>query len=181
MRIFICYSQNDRAVVNKIIDRLKTDGQEIWADAVRLKPGDNVEQKIREGLEDAEVLIIIISENSFRSRWVQYELSAIALREISKGERRVIPVRIDQSAVPGYLANRVYLDLSQDFDAGLEKLVLELRTITPQSLSSRVSTSPETRGTQIHKLQDALRKGRLTLVCGAEYQLRPESRRGPIC
>jgi hypothetical protein len=100
VHIFISYSHLDRVIVNRIIARLQSDGHEIWADTIKLRPGDNLEQKIRGGLEEADVLIVVISENSFRSRWVQYEYSAIALREISQAERRIIPIRIDQSAVP---------------------------------------------------------------------------------
>jgi hypothetical protein len=170
VHIFISYSHLDRVIVNRIIARLQSDGHEIWADTIKLRPGDNLEQKIRGGLEEADVLIVVISENSFRSRWVQYEYSAIALREISQAERRIIPIRIDQSAVPSYLANRLYLDLSHDFDAGLERLSAELRTATPESLSETpppISNAADARGFQIGKLREALRRGRLTLVCGA--------------
>jgi hypothetical protein len=170
MRIFISASNQDRSAVNRIIARLRADGHEIWADFIKLRAGDNLEQKIRQGLEEADALIVVISENSFRSKWVQYEFTAIALREISKREARIIPVRIDQSAVPSYLANRVYIDLSQDFDAGLDRLSAELRAATPESLSiaqTKVTTAAESRGPQVRSLREALRKGRLSLVCGA--------------
>jgi TIR domain/SIR2-like domain len=172
MRIFISYSHLDRAVVDRIIDRLRGDGHDVWVDSIKLRPGDNFERKIREGLETADALIVVISENSFRSQSVQHEFSAIALRQISKGgEPRIIPVRIDSSEVPSYLSNRLYLDLSVNFEAGLEKLSLELLgTPTLESLSVRLpraATATQSRGIQISKLREALRKGRMTLVCGA--------------
>lgn len=45
---------------------------------MRLKPGDNISAKVQEGLNQAEALIVVISENSFRSPWVQQEFAAIA-------------------------------------------------------------------------------------------------------
>lgn len=170
MRVFISASQSDRSAVNRIAERLREDGHDVWADFIKLRPGDNLEKKIRAGLEDADALIVVISENSFRSNWVQYEFSTIALRDISKREARIIPVRIDQSEVPSYLANRVYIDLSQDFESGLDRISAELRSTTLESLSAplpRAAGAAESRGTQIKRLGGELRKGHLCLVCGA--------------
>ena len=136
----------------------------------KIRGGDNIQRKIQEGIAQADALIVVISENSFRSQWVQQEFTLMALQDISKRERRIIPVRIDQSAVPSYLADRAYLDLSDNFEVGLERLSDELRDATRQSIAAlptRTATASEARTTQIHKLRDALRRGRLTLVCGA--------------
>jgi hypothetical protein len=170
MRVFISHSHKDKAEVDKIVSRLESEGHDVWIDSKKLRPGDNIQRKIQEGLEQADVLIVVVSQNSFRSEAVQAEFSAIALQQISKRERRIIPVKIDRSDVPGYLADRMYLDLSENFEAGLERLVELLRISTPESLtvSSEVAKmDSEGRAKQIEKLSDALRKGRLTLVCGA--------------
>jgi hypothetical protein len=83
MRVFISYSHKDRDLVDRIVAGLKLDGHDIWMDALRLKPGDNISAKVEEGLNQAEALIVVISENSFRSQWVQQEFAAIALQQIS--------------------------------------------------------------------------------------------------
>lgn len=170
MRIFISYSHHDKDLVDRIVAGLKEDGHDIWMDSLRLKPGDNISAKVEEGLSQAEALIVVISENSFRSQWVQQEFAAIALQQISKRERRIIPVKLDQSAVPSYLADRVYLDLSKDFEQGLRKLREDLRASTPESIAAperSSQSSKESRVAQVAKLREALRRGRLTLVCGA--------------
>jgi hypothetical protein len=119
MRIFISYSAQDRETAARLVDRLKMDGHDVWIDSLQIQPGDNFQSKIEQGLERADALIVIVSENSFKSPWVQREFAVIALQEISKRERRVIPVRIDKSPLPSYLADRLYLDLTEDFDGGL--------------------------------------------------------------
>jgi hypothetical protein len=157
MRVFISYSVKDKEVVERIVAALKEDGHDIWIDALRLKPGDNISAKIE------EALIVVISENSFRSPWVQQEFSAIALQQISKRERRIIPVKIDQSAVPSYLADRVYLDLSKDPDQGVLQLREALRASTRESSAApemRDQSSKEGRAAQVAKLREALRRGR---------------------
>jgi 2-phosphoglycerate kinase len=135
MRVFISHSHQDQPAVDKIISRLKGEGHDVWVDSLKIRPGDNFQRKIQEGIESADAMIVVISNNSFRSQWVQHEFSAIALQQISKRERRIIPVRIDQSDVPSYLADRVYLDLSENFEYGLERLVEALRSETPESLA----------------------------------------------
>lgn len=174
MKIFISHSHRDAAAVDRIASRLTDDGHDVWMDRARLAPGDNIQAKIEEGLEHADALIVVVSENSSRSAWVQREYSAIAFREISGREARIVPVRLDASQVPSYLADRLWIDLSQDFDAGLDALSLGLRHLEKGTETVEVAeperperTSAETRAIQIGRLAEALKQGRLTLVCGA--------------
>lgn len=170
MRIFVSHSHQDKVPVRRIVSRLEDAGHDVWIDSLKLRPGDNIQRKIQQGLESADLLIVVVSKNSFRSPWVQQEFSAIALQQISKRERRIIPVKIDASDVPSYLANRVYLDLSENFEAGLERLVADIQATTPESLgptTEPVAEVTDDRAGQVDKLREALRRGRLTLVCGA--------------
>lgn len=171
MRIFISYSHQDKEIVDKIISRLEANGHDIWVDSRKVRIGDNITRKIEEGLTQAEALLVVVSHNSFRSKSVQQEFSTIALQQISKRESRILPVKIDSSEVPGYLADRLYLDLSENFDAGLDRLIEELRALTPESLAmlpvAPVTRTPDGRSAQVERLREALRRGRLTLVCGA--------------
>ncbi len=171
MRIFISYSHQDKAAVDKIISRLEAEGHDIWVDTRKIRLGDNITRKIQEGLAQADALLVVVSHNSFRSKSVQQEFSTIALQQISKRESRILPVKIDSSDVPAYLADRLYLDLSENFDAGLDRLIEELRALTPESLAmlprAPVARTAESRFAQVEKLREALRRGRLTLVCGA--------------
>ena len=170
MKIFISHSHEDKIPVQRIASRLEAAGHDVWIDSLKLRLGDNIQRKIGEGLESADLLIVVVSKNSFRSSWVQKEFSAIALQQISKRERRIIPVKIDTSDVPSYLANRIYLDLSKNFEAGLEELVAAIQATTLESLGPSAEPIPEVtedRAGQVEKLRDALRQGRLTLVCGA--------------
>ncbi len=169
MKIYISYSHKDRDAVERITSRLTQDGHDIWIDSQSLAPGDVIEEKFVEGLAQSDVLIVVVSENSFRSKWVQREFSMLALNQISSRDKRIIPIKIDESEVPSYLADRYYLDLSLNFQAGLEKLSETLRSPILESFTrpATTATSTETRADQIAKLRDALRQGNLTLMCGA--------------
>ncbi len=170
MHIFISHSHLDAEPVSRISSRLEADGHQVWIDTEKLQPGDNIQEKLSEALKSADAMIVVISQNSFKSRWVQSEFSAIAFQQISTGQRRIIPVKIDRSEVPSYLAERLYVDLSTDFDAGLETLSRALKSETRKSLTTHVEPARATgdsRSNQIQSLREALGRGRLTLVCGA--------------
>lgn len=169
MRIFISYSHRDKQAVAAIAERLRFDGHEIWVDALQLKPGDNISQRIMEGLEQADAIVFVISRNSLHSEWVQLEFSAIALQQISRRQQRIIPIRLDECEVPSYLADRLYIDFASDFNQGLIRLSDAFKVESPEALESahpRVSIS-DTREMHISRLRECLRKGRLTLFCGA--------------
>jgi len=168
MHIFISHSSQDRDVVERIVLRLKSAGHTVWFDRIELRAGDNLQLKIEEGLKAADALLVVVSTNSFRSQWVQHEFSAMAFADLSKGKRRIIPVKIDNSEVPSYLADRLYVDLSKNFESGLDRLVKDLSHFD----SSVEASMPPSVGVPdkrhyAEKLRGTLQSGRLTLVCGA--------------
>ena len=171
MKIFISYSHQDRNRVNPIAARLQEAGHEIWIDSVKLKVGDNIPERINEGISAAEVVVVVVSKNSMSSKWVQHEFSSIALSEISKRQPKIIPVLIDHGPVPSYLANYFFVDLTRDFDSGLQLLVDSLATTKrgKDTVHTRrtVASRKESQTTQNEALFEALRTGRLTIVCGA--------------
>jgi hypothetical protein len=169
MKIFVSYSGHDKPIVDRIVSELKEDKHDIWLDHLEIKPGDNIEAKIESGLRDADALVVVVSENSFKSPWVQREVAAIALQGISKRRRLIYPLRIDKSPIPSYLAEYVVLDLAEDFEAGMQRLKSALHRPPSKAVQEkqRSANSADNRAVQIASLRDALRSGRLTLVCGA--------------
>ncbi|WP_441241705.1 TIR domain-containing protein [Tardiphaga sp. 768_D3_N2_1] len=170
-RIFISHSERDKKIVDRISVRLRSGGFDVFADHFQLRPGDNFQRKISEELTEAAVVLIVLSKNSFRSEWVQQEFATIALQqEVSERQRRIVPIKIDEIPVPSYLAHLQYIDLSQDFESGLERLTAELDVTKVAPLAggtNAITVSVDSGEAQIRTLREALRRGRLTLVCGA--------------
>jgi len=166
MKVFISYSQRDKKYADLIANRLREAGHEVWYDTWTLKAGDNLLNKINEGIKEAQALIVIISKHSLRSKWVMHEFSALAFGDISGRKSRIIPVLIDNSSVPEYLARYVYVDLTIDEEAGLQNIVRALA----QEEVSREKPRAERKRTYdkaVATLSKELHAGRLTLVCGA--------------
>jgi hypothetical protein len=173
MNVFLSHSHEDQIYTDKIAIALKQAGHNVWYDNWDLNPGDNIITKIDEGLKSADVLILVVSDNSLNSEWVKKEFSAIAFSEISKGSRRIIPVLIDKSSVPSYLASYLYIDFTTDFEQGLKELI---NALSEDKKEEREKNTKNKNKVEIDKisydkdmqsLKEALKEGCLTLVCGA--------------
>jgi hypothetical protein len=166
MNVFISYSQRDKTYAELIANRLREANHQVWYDAWTLKVGDNLIDKINKGLKEAEVLIVIISKHSLRSKWAMHEFSALAFGDISGRKIRIIPVLIDNSAVPEYLARYVYVDLTVDKETGLQNIISALAE-PPKPREKPKAERKRTYDKAIEALSQELHAGRLSLVCGA--------------
>jgi hypothetical protein len=165
MKVYISHSPEDKRYAAIIADRLRAADHHVRCVAWTLRVGDNLLEKINQGLKDTDALVVIVSKHSLRSKWVMHEFSAIALGDLSSKSCRIIPVLVDNSSVPQYLARYVYVDLTNNPECGLRQLLLALS----QKPEMRPPVKPEKRSydAAIRSLADALDGGRLTLVCGA--------------
>jgi hypothetical protein len=115
--VFISYSSDDRGKVEKLTKTLhKEKGIEVWIDSERIFPGDDIDERMKEGIREADILLICLSP-SFNSRpptsWVKRELKMAILKEVRNQKGMIIPVRIKKGGeIPGELGTRAYADLS---------------------------------------------------------------------
>jgi hypothetical protein len=72
--IFISYSHQDKTYVHQLADVLSSNGFEIWIDD-RIDYGTQWPIVIETAIDHCESLILVASENSHRSKWVQNELT----------------------------------------------------------------------------------------------------------
>jgi hypothetical protein len=108
--VFLNYSSKDRATVHRIASRLREDGLRVWLDDWEILPGDYVPAKIEEGLERSRVLVLFISESATNSDWAQLEAGTFRFRDPLNKQRRLIPVRLDESRIRGSLAQIRFID-----------------------------------------------------------------------
>jgi hypothetical protein len=92
------------------------------------------------GLAEASYVLVLFSESSAKSKWVNREwMSALA------GETPVLPVLLDGGELPAILKDVVYFDLRIDQPAGIQKIVqffeTELRPVLT-STSQALTESP---------------------------------------
>lgn len=105
-KLFISYSSKDKSTVNKIVSALSGLGIQLWFDEWEINVGDSIATKIREGLKESSYLLIVLSNNSVRSPWVEKELNVALMKEIVSRDVVVIPARLDNCEIPEIIRDK---------------------------------------------------------------------------
>jgi len=122
--VFICYSKNNKPFVRKLADRLKRDGVDVWIDHLEIRIGDSIHNKINEGLAKSDFLIVVLSKDSVKSRWVREELnSAASLEKLSDSGVFILPLLLEQCDVPPLLLDRRYANFADDEESAYRELL----------------------------------------------------------
>jgi WD40 repeat protein len=108
--LFLSHSLADKAIVRPLAERLRGDGLKVWFDEWEIKPDDNRQDKIEDGLERSRVLVLCMSTNAFGSDWAQLESGTFRFRDPLNKERRFIPLRLDDVEIKGSLAQFLFID-----------------------------------------------------------------------
>ena len=107
-KIFLSYSSKDRQPVERLAEKLKAQGFEVWTDR-EILPGEDWQSAIETALDQASVFLFILSENSLGSPWQELELGMALRSAVGQSKKTVIPVLLsgaDPAALPFFLQNR---------------------------------------------------------------------------
>ena len=97
---FVSCSARDGDIIAKVKDALTKKEIKPYLATDDLKPGRLVFAKIEKAIERADVFVVILSENSIRSKWVAEEIG------YAKGKVPIIPIRVGH-VYPGALLEGV--------------------------------------------------------------------------
>ena len=131
-KIFISYAKEDRKYALKLYNSLYRYGFiEPWLDEKNLLPGMNWENEIFSAINESNFVIVILSNVSISKRgFVQKELKKAidVFLEMPPNKLFIIPARIDPCE-PNYneLKKNQYVDLFEDWDVGVEKIIKSIR------------------------------------------------------
>jgi len=111
--IFLSHSSKDKKpFVNWLHKKLLSADLPVWYDKFEILVGDSITQKIAEGLEGSEFLIVVISRNAVKSNWVKAELEPKILQQIEGQEITVLPVvlgKIDPGEISLFLKGKRWI------------------------------------------------------------------------
>lgn len=132
-RLFISHNSKDKNFVRRLVQDLESRKLNVWFDERELKPGDSIVGGISEGLKDTDYLAIVLSKASIKSRWVNAELNAALMDQLSGKGTVVLPIMIEDCEVPPLLRDRLYADFRSDYNKGLQNL---LRVLEQESTAT---------------------------------------------
>jgi TIR domain len=130
---FISYNSKDYRFVDRLTTGLRALGVRVWLDRVEIRPGDSLRGRLQAAIENAEHVIVVLSDNSVHSTWVNVELSAALAKQRLENRRLVIPVLYRKCEIPLFLADLAFVDFtdSRKFQTRLRVLASALEDTQP--------------------------------------------------
>ena len=127
-RVYISFAEEDRRQVRGLESKLRAAGLETWFDENDLTSGSDWKGEIEQALRRSDTFLSCVSTRSIGRSGFYNEETAIALELRKERPGFVVPVRLDECALP-----QVYRDLNLTWvdifdDAGFERLVRSLAT-----------------------------------------------------
>lgn len=177
MKVFISYANQDGDFAHKLSNSLKLHKIDVWIDTLSLQVGDNLIEKINQGVEESDLVVVVLSKAYSNSKWTLQELSAFAMKEVAANKTTIFPILIEDCEIPIFLRDRLYLDFRVSFDEGIKKLVSAIKQHKKARRKSQ-ETSSVTEGNkkssidfQLNEIREQYKNGNLTLFCGAGISL----------
>ena len=96
---FISYSTLNQELADRIYNDLQAKGVRCWLATEDLKIGDPFRQRIEESINIHDKLLLLFSEHSVQSPWVQDEVEAALERERRDQRDVLFPIRIDDAVM----------------------------------------------------------------------------------
>ena len=127
-RIFLCHSSRDKEFVRRIANDLVNRNCRVWFDEWDIKIGDNIVQKINEGLKEADYLAVVVSLSAMNSVWVNNELSSKLIMTAEKKKATILPLLIEDCDIPPLLRPLKYADFRNE-DEYQNSLDMVLKTV----------------------------------------------------
>lgn len=114
-KIFISHSSIDKPFVHKLKEELSKDSSlKFWIDENEILSGDDIQKTISDSLKEMDYLLLVISENSTKSPWVNFEVSQFMGFAENK---RIIPIILSKGQkfsepIDNLIRRLNYLDFS---------------------------------------------------------------------
>lgn len=110
--VFISYRSVNRPWAMNLYDVLAQHGYKAYIDQTALPSGSELLTRLQDALQASQSGVLIWSAATSDSKWVSNEYQFLQQRAMNDPNFFFVPVRLDNSPLPPFAANRVYLDFS---------------------------------------------------------------------
>ena len=104
---FISYSSRNQAFAERLYADLQSKGVRCWFAPEDLKIGDKIRLRIDESIRLYDKLLLVLSQHSVASQWVEQEVETALERERKENRMVLFPIRLDNTVMDmegGWLA-----------------------------------------------------------------------------
>ena len=150
--VFISYSSSDADKAIQVKSVLEENGFTCWMDTERIKSGSDYTDDIPTAIYGCRALVIIMSENSQKSKWVKKEVT-----EAINQDKKVFPYMIENcqlnKSFKFMLTNVQQIPAYKDEEAALTKIIQDLRdylnTVSDEEIVIEIKKKPKISRTMI--------------------------------
>lgn len=113
-KVYISYNNRDSAIATKISEALKDAGHEILIDVDTLLPGQDISSTLFDALRQSDFMVVIISENSVGSKWVQNEIGAALSYSAERKNFGLFPLVVGSPQIPDSIRHKLYIQVTPE-------------------------------------------------------------------
>ncbi len=97
--VFISYSSQDEEFANRLHADLQAQGIRCWFAPEDMKIGDKIRTRIDEMIHVHDKLLLVLSNDSVESSWVEKEVETALENETTRKETVLFPIRLDDTVM----------------------------------------------------------------------------------
>ncbi len=101
--VFLSHANEDKQIIRRLCQRLKSEGFDPWLDEERILPGQDWQLEIEKALRNSDAILVNFSKKSLaKEGYIQreYKKALDYQKEKPEGTIFVIPVRLDNCEIP---------------------------------------------------------------------------------
>ncbi len=124
--VFISHRGADTALAEKLSSEIRAAGHTVWLDAWEISIGDQIVERMNEGLTGSTYLILCYSASGL-APWLNIEWASTLARQLNGEGVKILPVRLSGSESPAILAGTKYADLMNNWSQGVADLLQAIK------------------------------------------------------
>jgi hypothetical protein len=124
-RFFISYSRTDSALAQQIRNHISLldSKHTVFLDSKDILVGEEWEARLVHEIENADYFILLLSQASLSSKWVEREVQMITQRELDSGLMKLFILKLDDAETPAFLLARQMLRTTENFTVDFFRLM----------------------------------------------------------
>jgi TIR domain-containing protein len=161
-RVFISHSSVDKPFARRVVEALNTPDAQAWIDEKEIYVGEDILDRLGEGLEKMDAFVILISKYALESGWVNKEVKFAAIREIAERKALILPFIIDDTRItdlPWFLREKHCLHITADRDGAARAVEEILKALKRRSGAADKAHADLGRDARIDKLISGIGPG----------------------
>ena len=142
--VALSFAGEDRRYAQELAEYLDKDGYSVFYDKYELDKlwGKNLYTHLSSVYKDkARYCVVFLSEHYARKLWANHELESAQARAFVENKEYILPVRIDDTEIPGILSTVGFLDLSEMSIGEVYQVLRKKLSEDPSQVTSASATS----------------------------------------